>query len=62
MHFQEHLHGDPISCNNILTLSGLDLSYRPPAGLAAARIDVRAFSVACIPAFVMLIVCCSMAS
>ena len=25
----------------------LDLSYRPPIGLAAARIEVRALSVAC---------------
>ena len=25
---------------------GLDRSYRPPTGLAAARMDVRAFSVA----------------
>ena len=28
-------------------LSALLLSYRPPIGLAAARIDVLAFSVAC---------------
>ena len=27
--------------------SGLVLSYRPPTGLAAAKMDVRAFSVAC---------------
>lgn len=26
---------------------GLDLSYRPPIGLAAAKIDVLAFNVAC---------------
>jgi len=45
-----------------LTLSGLDLSKSPPVGLTAARIDVQALSVACIPALVMLIVCCSMAS
>jgi hypothetical protein len=31
-------------------------------GFAAANIEVRAFKVACIPAFVMLIVCCSIAS
>ena len=29
-----------------LYLSGLDRSYRPPTGLAAARMLVRAFSVA----------------
>jgi ABC-type tungstate transport system substrate-binding protein len=31
-------------------------------GFAAANIEVRAFKVACIPAFVMLMVCCSIAS
>ena len=31
-------------------------------GFAAARIDVRAFNVAWIPALVMEMVCCSMAS
>jgi len=36
--------------------------YRPPTGLAAARILVRAFKVACIPALAMEMVCCSMAS
>ena len=28
---------------------GLDRSYRPPIGLAAARMAVRAFKVACQP-------------
>lgn len=31
-------------------------------GFAAAKIEVLAFKVACIPAFVMLMVCCSIAS
>ena len=31
-----------------LYLSGLALSYRPPRGLAAARIDALAFRVACV--------------
>jgi len=30
-----------------LYLIGLDLSYRPPSGFAAARMDVRAFKLAC---------------
>ena len=30
-----------------LYLIGLDLSYRPPCGFAAARMDVRAFRLAC---------------
>lgn len=30
----------------IFCLKGFDFSYRPPIGLAAARIDVRAFNVA----------------
>ena len=38
------------------------VSYRPNMGFAAARIDVRAFNVAWIPALVMEVVCCSMAS
>jgi hypothetical protein len=37
-------------------------SYLPLMGLAAARIEVLAFSVAFTPALVMEIVCCSMAS
>lgn len=45
-----------------LTLSGFDLSYLPPAGLAAARMDVRAFSDAWMPALAIEIVCCSIAS
>ncbi|KAH3667549.1 hypothetical protein OGATHE_003072 [Ogataea polymorpha] len=36
--------------------------YLPPIGLAAARIEVLAFNVAWIPALVMEIVCCSIAS
>ena len=36
--------------------------YRPPMGLAAARIDVRAFKVAWMPALAIEMVCCSMAS
>ena len=37
-------------------------SYLPLIGLAAAKIDVLAFKVALTPAFVMEIVCCSIAS
>ena len=33
--------------NATLYLRGLALSYRPPKGLAAARIDALAFRVAC---------------
>ena len=44
------------------TLSDLVLSYRPPMGLAAAKMEVRALSVALTPALVMEMVCCSMAS
>ena len=40
----------------------LDRSYLPSTGFAAARIEVLAFSVAWMPALVMEIVCCSMAS
>ena len=36
--------------------------YRDSTGLADARIEVRALSVAMIPALAMLTVCCSMAS
>ena len=46
----------------ILCLNDRVLSYRPAIGLAAAKIDVRALSVALIPAFVILMVCCSIAS
>lgn len=45
-----------------VTLSDLVLSYRPPMGLAAAKMEVRALSVALTPALVMEMVCCSMAS
>ena len=45
-----------------LALSGFVLSYLPKTGLAAARMEVRALRVAWMPALVMLIVCCSMAS
>ena len=38
-------------------LRPLDLSYLPPAGLAAARMEVLAFRVAWIPALEMEIVC-----
>lgn len=40
----------------------LDLSYLPRVGLAAARIDVLALRVAWIPALVIEIVYCSIAS
>ena len=40
------MHPLKINFGDKLTLSGLDLSYRPPTGLAAARIDVLAFKVA----------------
>ncbi len=36
--------------------------YRPKMGLAAARMEVRALSVAWMPALVMEMVCCSIAS
>ncbi len=45
-----------------LYFSGLALSYRPPIGLAAARMEARALSVAWMPALEMEMVCCSMAS
>jgi len=35
----------------IFCLKDLARSYRPPMGLAAAKIDVRAFNVAFIPAY-----------
>ena len=40
----------------------LVLSYLPLTGLAAARIEVRAFSVAWMPAFAIDMVCYSIAS
>ncbi|RNA20100.1 hypothetical protein BpHYR1_014909 [Brachionus plicatilis] len=46
----------------MLYLSDLHLSYLPSTGLAAASMLVLAFRVARMPALVMLIVCCSMAS
>lgn len=46
----------------ILFFNDFDLSYRPKIGLAAARILVRAFSVANTPAFAIEIVCCYIAS
>jgi len=42
--------------------NGNDLSYRPNMGLAAASTLVRAFRVACTPAFAIDIVCCYIAS
>ena len=44
------------------TFKDLLLSYLPPTGLAAAKMEVRALSVALTPALVMEMVCCSMAS
>jgi len=48
--------------NVTLAFNVLVRSYRPCIGLAAAKIEALAFKVAWIPALVMLIVCCSMAS
>lgn len=63
MNEDKHQHQEEaLVARTIVTFRGLVLSYRPPVGLAAAKIEVRAFSVACIPALVMLIVCCSIAS
>jgi len=45
-----------------LDLRGLDLSYLPKIGLAAAKIEVLALRVACIPAFAIEIVYYSIAS
>lgn len=45
-----------------LNLKVLVLSYLPNTGLAAARIDARAFRVAWIPALAIEIVYCSIAS
>ena len=45
-----------------MCFSFFERSYRPPTGLAAARMDVRALSVAWIPALVIEMVCCSIAS
>lgn len=45
-----------------LYFKGRDLSYLPKVGLAAARIEVLALSVAWMPAFAIEIVYCSMAS
>ncbi len=44
---------------SVIFLNG---SYFPYIGFAAAKIDVRAFSVATIPPFAMLADCCSMTS
>ena len=45
-----------------LLLRFFDLSYLPNLGLAAAKIDVLLFRVACTPAFDKEIVCCYIAS
>ena len=47
---------------SVLNLRVLLLSYLPHFGLAAARIEERALSVAWIPAFAIEIVYCSIAS
>ena len=46
----------------IFCFKGLDLSYRPKRGLAAAKILVLALSVAWTPALAMDMVCCYIAS
>ena len=46
----------------MLDLRFLVLSYLPMIGFIAANIEHLALSVACMPALVMDIVCCSMAS
>ena len=48
--------------NDRLCFSFFERSYRPPTGLAAAKMDVRALSVAWIPALDIEMVCCSIAS
>jgi hypothetical protein len=45
-----------------LNFRGLERSYLPKVGLAAAKIEVLALSVAWIPALAIEIVYCSMAS
>jgi len=45
-----------------LNLRGRERSYLPKVGLAAAKIEVLAFNVACIPALAIEIVYCSIAS
>jgi len=50
------------SVMNKLNRRLLDLSYLPILGLHAANTDDRAFRVQWIPALLMEIVCCSMAS
>ena len=44
---------------SILRVTGRFTSYREPTGLAAARMEVRAFNVVMIPAFAIDSVCCS---
>lgn len=46
----------------MLDRSGLLLSYLPPTGFAAARMDTRALSVAWMPALAIEMLCCSMLS
>ena len=46
----------------MLPLNVLEGSYLPPMGLEAAKMEVRAFNVAWMPALVMEMVCCSIAS
>lgn len=43
----------------MLRVIGKEGSYFDPTGLAAARMDVRAFSVVMIPALAIDTVCCS---
>jgi hypothetical protein len=42
-----------------LNVIGFSVSYLEPTGFAAARIDVRAFSVVMMPALATDTVCCS---
>jgi hypothetical protein len=44
---------------SIFRVMGISTSYFDPTGLAAARMDVRAFRVVMIPALAMETVCCS---
>lgn len=44
---------------SILRVMGISTSYFDPTGLAAARMDVRAFRVVMMPALAMETVCCS---
>ena len=62
LHSPNKLRTAAIFWGEFLTFRDLLRSYLPPMGLAAARMEARALSVALTPALVMEMVCCSMAS